>query len=227
MFRRLTVDPIPKRTLPLAAAALALLAAAPPAAADSIRCAGGIVSTGDSKLDLLAKCGPATLVDRVEARRSQVVTSGSAAPAALAAGALAASSEAVETWTYDLGPSQFVRLVTIERGRVVRVETAGHGYTGPQERAAIRAVRCDPATIDEGDTKLELLATCGEPTVRDAWEETRGTASAAGGSAAAASVTVTVELWTYDLGPSRFIRHFRIENGRVTAVETGGYGYGR
>ena len=211
---------ISKRTLARAAAATA-------AAADSIRCAGGIVSTGDLKLDLLAKCGRATLVDRVETRRSQVVTTGSGGPALATAGLLAAATDGVETWTYDLGPGQLVRLVTIERGRVTRVETAGHGYTAPPDRAAIHAVRCDPSGVDEGDTKLELLATCGEPTLRDAWEELRGVASFSGGAAEAATVAVTVEIWTYDLGPNRFIRWFQIESGRIVAEGTGGYGYGR
>jgi hypothetical protein len=217
----------PTATRPLAlAAALALLAAAP-AHADSIRCAGGIVSAGDSKLDLLAKCGPATLVDRQEVRRARVVSSGTAADAAASALA-AASSSGLETWTYDFGPSQFIRLVTLERGRVVRVETAGHGYTSaPSHAPTIRATRCDPSTIDEGDTKLELLATCGDPTMREAWEETRSSALSAAGTSEAVAVTVVVELWTYDFGPNRFIRLYRIEDGRVTAVETGGYGYGR
>jgi hypothetical protein len=222
------VNAIPSGLLARAALAAALALAAPPrAAADSIRCAGGIVSTGDLKLDLLAKCGPATLVDRVEARRSHVVTTGGGATALLASGLLAGATDGIETWTYDLGPSQFVRLVTLERGRVTRVETSGHGYTSPPERAAIRAARCDPSSVDAGDTKLELLATCGEPTLRDAWEEVRGVATYAGGSGEAATVTVTVELWTYDLGPNRFVQWFQLEGGRVIAEGTGGYGYGR
>jgi len=219
------VRAIANRSLAPAAAALALLAAAPPAAADSIRCAGGIVSSGDSKLDLLAKCGPATLVEREEVRRARVVSSGP--PAAAAVVAVAASASGLETWTYDLGPNQLVRLVTLERGRVVRVETAGHGYTQAPERMPFRATRCNPETVDEGDTKLELLATCGEPTLREAWEETRGSGVPTLAGSEAVAVTVTVELWTYDFGPNRFIRHYLIESGRIVRIETGGYGYGR
>jgi hypothetical protein len=210
---------------PLLAAALAL--AALPAAADSIRCPGGIVSAGDLKLDLLGKCGPATLVERAQVKHVAVVSGGAALAAAGASSALASSNDGLETWTYDLGPGQLVRLVTISRGRVARIETAGYGHAAPPARPPLRASRCDPATIDVGDTKLELLATCGEPAVKDAWEETRGEAAAAGGAAEAVFVTATVELWTYDFGPDRFVRIARIEGGRVTAVESGGYGYGR
>jgi hypothetical protein len=38
-------------------------------------------------------------------------------------------------------------------------------------------------------------------------------------------VTVAIEVWTYDFGRNRFLRFVRFEDGKVTAVETGGYGY--
>jgi hypothetical protein len=55
---------------PSLAAVAALLALAPPGArADSLRCDGGIVSVGDTKLDLLGKCGRPALEDvRAEER---------------------------------------------------------------------------------------------------------------------------------------------------------------
>ena len=39
-------------------------------------------------------------------------------------------------------------------------------------------------------------------------------------------VSRTVEVWTYDFGPNRFVRLVSIAEGRVTRVETGGYGNG-
>jgi Protein of unknown function (DUF2845) len=41
------------------------------------------------------------------------------------------------------------------------------------------------------------------------------------------SVTVTVELWTYDFGPSSFVRHLTFEDGTLLRVDTGSYGYAR
>jgi len=218
------------RCLRSALVALTALAASP-AAADSIRCEGGIVSTGDRAIDLTGKCGPATLVDRRQVKEVRVSTAGAAVEPALAGGrvaALGAATTDVETWTYDLGPNQLIRLVTVAQGRVTRIETAGYGHAAPpRERPALRLARCDPASIGVGDTKLDLLATCGEPAVRDAWEEVRGEGAAAGGEAAAVLVTSTVEVWTYDFGPDRFVRFARIEAGKVTAVESGSYGYAR
>ncbi len=36
---------------------------------------------------------------------------------------------------------------------------------------------------------------------------------------------ITVEEWIYNLGPRRFIRYLVFENGRLTRIITGHYGY--
>jgi hypothetical protein len=38
--------------------------------------------------------------------------------------------------------------------------------------------------------------------------------------------TVVHEVWTYNFGPNRFQQLVVLENGRVTRVDSGGYGYG-
>jgi hypothetical protein len=38
-------------------------------------------------------------------------------------------------------------------------------------------------------------------------------------------VHITVEEWTYNHGPHRFIDRVRIENGRVRKINSGSYGY--
>jgi hypothetical protein len=40
------------------------------------------------------------------------------------------------------------------------------------------------------------------------------------------TVYETVEDWVYDLGPGRFVRTFTFRNGRLVAIQTGGYGKG-
>jgi hypothetical protein len=37
----------------------------------------------------------------------------------------------VEVWYFDFGPQVLVRRVTVEDGRVLRVETGGYGYSSP------------------------------------------------------------------------------------------------
>jgi hypothetical protein len=177
------------------------------ARADSIQCDGGIVSVGDSKIDLLGKCGPPALVDERPDKR-WTSTGGRALVA-------------VEQWTYNFGPNRFLQFVTLVDGRVTRVDRGGYGY--PPERLSgpptTGRARCDPADLRVGDSKLDLLAKCGEPAVKESRLEKR---PGAGGA-----VTVQVDVWTYDFGPQSFVEHATLEDGKVTRVDRGGYGYAR
>ena len=114
------------RPVALPAVAALVLGLAPAAVrADSLRCAGGLVSVGDTKLDLLGKCGEPALVDphteergRVQLDAQQVATTRRAVVT-------------VEQWTYDFGPSSFVQLVTLEGGKVIAIvdQAATDGWT--------------------------------------------------------------------------------------------------
>jgi Protein of unknown function (DUF2845) len=201
------------------ALAAALAALAPVLArADSLSCAGGIVSLGDSKLDLLGKCGRPALQERDLEDLSVV-------DARLGAGRRVVSS--VERWTYDFGRSRFIQVVRLVAGKVAGVERGGYGYAqaaAPRER--LRRAICEPAALDEGALALEILARCGEPAVVDAWDEELRSVEALGGDKVLArGVIVRVEVWTYDFGRNQFLRFVRIEGGKVTRVDTGSYGY--
>jgi hypothetical protein len=67
-------------------------------------------------------------------------------------------------------------------------------------------------------SSVVVLERCGQPAVVDArqeeWHDDDGTPLQID----------TVERWTYDLGPQRFIRIFTLRNGIVTRSRTGGYG---
>jgi hypothetical protein len=211
---------VPRLTLALACA-LSLHPLA--AGADSLRCDGGIVSTGDSKLDLVAKCGwPALREERtgehvtvLRERRGPFTTKRTV-------------SATSERWTYDFGPRRFIEIVRLELGRVVGVERGGYGY----ERAAaagppaLPRARC-AARFHEGESAYEVLARCGEPAFRDARLDVRTRILEDGSVLQADSVDVTVELWTYDFGSSTFVRLLTFEDGRLVRIETGGYGYAR
>jgi hypothetical protein len=208
--------------LPLLACAAA--AGAAPARADgSIRCEGGIVSAGDARIDLLGKCGlPALQEQRIESR--------TAAAGTRSVGTMRSVGAVVEEWTYDFGPRSFAQVVTLENGRVRSVERLSYGHSRDARAAPVRLPRatCDDLVgIDEGDGKLDVLARCGEPALRDAWEETRAVYARdrKEGVAAAESTTVQLETWTYDLGRNRFVQFVTFENGRVIRIRSGSYGY--
>lgn len=206
----------------LLAAALILLA--PRAGADSLRCDGGLVAVGDSKLDLLGKCGQPALREAVAEERAslQVDAAGTAVSGQRAA-------VTVERWTYNFGPRRFVQHVRLEGGLVTAVEQGGYGYdlgAAPDLAPAIPRARCDQLGFHLGDSTFDLLARCGEPATRDVRVVTRTSSGPSGGGAVAVTTaTELVEVWTYDLGPRVLSRRLLIEAGRLVRIDTGGYGY--
>jgi hypothetical protein len=194
---------------------------------DSLRCDGGIVSVGDSKLDLIGKCGQPALREAQAEERSRVQLD-----AAGRAFGGQASVVTLERWTYNFGTRSFVQHVTLEGGRIVAVERGGYGYdlgAVRSEGPGIPRARCDQLAFHVGDSTFDVLARCGEPALRDARLVTRvlGAGAGRGGTFDGASVTELVEVWTYDLGPQTLVRSLLIAGGKVVAVETGGYGYSR
>lgn len=98
------------------------------------------------------------------------------------------------------------------------------------------AFRCGNRLANIGDTKGEVLRSCGEPTWRDVWGEDRiervvGYPYAVGSYYVGTRIPiytvvhVIVEEWTYNLGPNQFMRILRFENNRLVDIQTGDYGY--
>jgi len=68
--------------------------------ASSLGCSDGIVNVGDSKSDVLEKCGEPT---RKEGFQEHL-------------------------WIYDFGSSNFVYYLTFSRDRLERIQTGGYGH---------------------------------------------------------------------------------------------------
>ena len=109
-----------KRTA--AAVVFGLLACSP---AFAFRCGNKLVSEGDSRSEVAAKCGEPT----------EVVTQGSVfrRPVIWTSGGPYYIGEdfveiPVETWLYNLGPNKFMRRVRFEGGIVTEIETLGYGH---------------------------------------------------------------------------------------------------
>ena len=205
------------RLLPLA---LLVAVPAPARSADGMSCPGGVVSVGDSRLDLLGKCGPATFVEARPAQVTEWVGD-------RVQGAFRTVAITVETWTYDLGSSRLVQYVRIAAGKVANVRSGGYGHASGNRRreSSVPRAPCDPTSIRAGDSTYELLSLCGEPVFRDLREELISVAEGDGAWATGMSTVVVKETWTYDFGPRALVRFVHVRDGRVTGVRTGGYGY--
>lgn len=200
------------------AAALALVLAvlavlpAPALAGPSIRCGSRLVSEGMYSAELLAICGEPDFRDVWTAPGGNVP--GYAAP--------------IEEWTYNLGSSQLLRVVRIRHGKVERIATEGYGFTKSARPS------CNVGDITIGDSKYRVLQRCGEPLTKTAdyvviseprYERRRHRSNLRdyGDSGA----PVFREEWVYNFGSNQLMRIVRLENGRVTDVETGRRGFDR
>lgn len=112
---------IPRLAALGAAAALAGLAGPAHAA---MQCGTRLITEGDTAGELLTRCGEPTMVDRKTVLRPPVIWR-NGRPWHVPGGDLEVQ---VEYWTYNLGPSKLMRRVTLEDGRVRKIETLGYGY---------------------------------------------------------------------------------------------------
>jgi len=91
------------------------------------------------------------------------------------------------------------------------------------------SLRCGTHLITEGDTRSEVVAYCGEPTevqqttavLRRPLVWVRGRPYTLGDNL----IEIPVDVWLYNLGPSKLMRRLRFEDGRLVEIETLGYGY--
>lgn len=93
----------------------------PDAHADSFSCKGGIISTGDRKADVMAKCGEPDFRDSHQEEITQRLNTATHQRVYMT----------VEEWTYNLGPSQFMRIVVLQNGTVAEIRTGNYGYIKP------------------------------------------------------------------------------------------------
>lgn len=178
------------------------------ALADSISCDGGIVSSGASAVDLIMKCGQPEwkeshqeeITDRVNPNLKQ------------------RTYITVEEWTYNFGPQQFMRIVTLRNSVVAGVRT---GQYGTSKDRRLPGPACGDHVLSVGDTKADILIKCGEPFYKSSHQDELTEHFDDSGSR---KVIVTVEEWTYNFGPQQFMRVITFRNSMVVDIRTTGYG---
>jgi hypothetical protein len=101
---------------------LGLLASSP---AFAFRCGSKLVVEGDTRGEVLAKCGEPTDIIALRSvfRRPMIWTNGR--PYYIGTDYMEVP---VESWVYNLGPNKLMRRLRFEDGVVADIETLGHGY---------------------------------------------------------------------------------------------------
>ena len=80
------------------------------------------------------------------------------------------------------------------------------------------AFRCSFAgrVVDVGDSEADVRTKCGAPTVVETQVMERRWKGR--------TFITTVDLWTYNLGPTRFVRVLRFQEAFLSRILTGNYG---
>jgi hypothetical protein len=185
-----------------------LMVPCPTIPAATLDCSGGIISEGDSRTDLLIKCGEP---DAKESHQEELTER--------LDGTKHKSYITVEEWTYNFGPTRLMRIVTMKNGKVAFIRAGNYGYTKGAEPGQRE---CSEQVLSVGDTKSDVLSRCGEPTWKDTRQEEVKQRLDSG---VERKVFVTIDEWTYNLGPNRFLRILTFRNGKLAEIESGGYGY--
>lgn len=180
----------------------AAIAASSVAADDSVRCRDRLVSVGDLKLQVLRACGePDYREDWFRGHHGPF--------------------SAVETWTYDLGPNQFIRVFEFSAGRLQSISFDGYGF------AAGSNARCQPSALTTGMSAYRLQRSCGPPDSIDVLEVLAPPRPLLRPPAARPYSVVAThrERWVYNFGSRQLLRIITLENGRVTDIELGERGF--
>ncbi len=90
------------------------------------------------------------------------------------------------------------------------------------------AFQCNNKFISVGSFRDEVLDRCGPPSMNDSWQEERLVdvyTLGYGQFILPRWVLVTIDRWTYNFGPGRFMQVLTFENAKLIKIESGKYGY--
>lgn len=184
----------------------ALLLTAP--AAHAFRCGGALVDRGDNKAEVLIKCGQP---DWMTQWSEDFISDAGGGASAFRV------TSAKERWIYNLGPQRFLRILLFEDGRLTEVATGERGFPEGGDSG-----RCNLDDIGHGASAFSVQMTCGAPMFIDTRYREVLLATKHG---SARIVRQRIEEWTYNLGPTQFLRILIFENGELAETRTGERGF--
>jgi len=189
-----------KTLIACCALALALTLSVTLSFAGPFRCGQKLVLTGNSKAEVFRKCGEPSWREYSE---SEFWPGNS--PFAIA-------KVTREQWIYNRGPRTLIRYLNFENGTLVSINLGDYGFN-----ANYPTKPCRPDELQLRNSKTEIMFKCGTPYFKDSREEYR----VDNVKGAKRRTTIRVDEWTYDFGPTRFLRILTFENGRLVNIRHG------
>ena len=92
----------------------------------ALRCGSALVSTGERKIEVLAKCGDPSNIDR----RTEYLIIGVGPPGLINTPPVGQAylPVEIEEWTYNFGPHEFMQLLRFENGVLKEIRSLNWGY---------------------------------------------------------------------------------------------------
>lgn len=85
--------------------------------------------------------------------------------------------------------------------------------------------RCGQRLVNTGDSKEQVQVRCGQPQSQDRWvEEEISYDTDQAGHRIQRVVTIPVDRWVYNLGPTSFLRILLFRRGHLTEIQVGDRG---
>ncbi|NOY72350.1 MAG: DUF2845 domain-containing protein [Gammaproteobacteria bacterium] len=168
--------------------------------AGSFRCGQKLVSTGNSKAEIFRKCGEPSWREYSE---SELWPENSP---------FAVAKITREQWVYNRGSQALIRYLNFENGNLVSIDLGDYGFNADYPKKP-----CRPEELELRHSKSEIMFKCGTPYFKDTREEYR--VDNVKGSKQ--RTTITVDEWTYNFGPTRFLRILTFENGKLVKIRQG------
>lgn len=167
-----------------------------------MRCGTKLINTGMKKADVWLRCGEPWWRDEYDEAWHDSRD-----------GYFLPHRSEHEIWAYNFGPTQLLRYLHFLNGTLQSIETGEHGFTA----GATGNRACQLDQLQDGMHKIDVVRRCGKPDFTDRRHDQRSFAS--GGMTR--SYAITVDEWTYNLGPTRFLTTLVFENGRLTDIQRG------
>ena len=166
-------------------------------------CGNGRAGIGDSKYEIRQKCGEPAYKDQTQVGRFRQIEE-----------PFEQDFVHIEYWLYNFGPTQLVKVVIFEEGKVIGTHEYGYGKSSTKPDF--------DKIVEIGFPTVMVLFHYGPPTDKEERIDTSVISLKSGGTL---TKKVFVEEWTYNLGPSYFLRVYRFESGILKRIEQDNRGF--
>jgi len=169
--------------------------------ANAMKCNGRIVSIGDAKSEIIAKCGEPFFqnIISVETEKDKYNNK------------IQSEEVVVEQMTYNQGPNTLLKILTFKGGNLINIEN-GDRVSGEEQNGFTASI---------GDSQAEIYAKYGEPFFRETISIESTKISSPHKENTQQLIEEKVEQWSYNLGPGTFLKILTFKSGELIKIENG------